>query len=80
MGTALPAGRAWGSFTDWARWCRDPLLALGCADPVQRVADAKAKAPRRQHAIFTFAAWWEAHGDRPMAVSDLALAVQRAAG
>jgi hypothetical protein len=77
MGDALPAGRALGSFTDWARWCRDPLVALGCRDPALRVADAKAKDPRRQRVAEIFTAWWEAHRDRP--VADLAESVQMAA-
>ena len=75
LGAALPAGRSLGSFTDWARWCRDPLVALGCRDPVLRVADAKAKDPRRQLVGEFFSAWWEAHGNRPMALADLAESV-----
>jgi predicted alpha/beta hydrolase len=56
MGDALPAGRSLGSFNDWARWCRDPLVALGCHDPALRVADAKAKDPRRQRVAELFTA------------------------
>jgi hypothetical protein len=79
MGDALPAGRPLGSFTDWARWCRDPLVALGCRDPVLRVADAKARDPRRQRVVEIFTAWWTAHGNRPMAVADLAESVRAVA-
>jgi hypothetical protein len=79
MGDALPAGRALGSFTAWARWCRDPLVALRCTDPALRVADAKAKDPRRQNVAEIFTAWWEAHHDTPVAVSDLAQPVKDAA-
>jgi hypothetical protein len=79
MGEALPAGRALGSFTAWARWCRDPLVALGCRDPALRVADAKAKDPRRQNVAEIFTAWWGAHHDMPVAVADLAQAVKDAA-
>ncbi|TCZ64302.1 hypothetical protein EXY23_06530 [Roseicella aquatilis] len=79
LGDALPAGRSLGSFTDWARWCRDPLVALGCRDPALRVADAKAKDPRRQQVGEIFTAWWEAHRDRPVAVADLAEPVRMAA-
>ena len=31
-----------------ARWVRDPLLALGCQDPAERVSEAKARDTRRQ--------------------------------
>lgn len=79
MGDALPAGRALGSFTEWARWCRDPLVALDCRDPALRVADAKAKDPRRQNVGEIFTAWWAAHGNRAVAVADLAEAVRAAA-
>ncbi len=79
IGDALPAGRPLGSFADWARWCRDPLVALGCRDPALRVADAKTKDPRRQRVAEIFTAWWEAHGDRPVAVADLAEPVRAAA-
>jgi len=78
-GDALPAGRALGSFTEWARWCRDPLAALGCRDPALRVADAKAKDPRRQNVAEIFTSWWEAHGSRAVAVADLAEPVRDAA-
>jgi len=78
-GDDLPKGRSLGSFDLWGRWCRDPLLALGCRDPAARVADAKAADPRRQKVAEIFAAWSQAHGDKPMAVADLAEPVKVAA-
>jgi hypothetical protein len=78
-GDDLPKGRSLGSFDLWGRWCRDPLLALGCRDPAARVADAKAADPRRQKVAEIFAAWSQAHGDKPMAVADLAELVKVAA-
>jgi hypothetical protein len=39
----IKPGRALGSFEQWCRWVRDPLLALGCEDPVDRVSEAKAR-------------------------------------
>ena len=78
-GDDLPKGRSLGSFGDWGRWCRDPLLALGCRDPAARVADAKAADPRRQKVAEIFAAWSQAHSDKPMAVADLAEPVKVAA-
>jgi hypothetical protein len=79
MGDALPAGRALGSFTQWARWCRDPLVALGCRDPALRVAGIKAADPKRQQVAELFTAWWEAHGERPIPAADLAPAVLKLA-
>ncbi|WP_424363368.1 hypothetical protein [Methylocystis parvus] len=69
--TELKAGRALGGFDAWARWCRDPLLALGCKDAVERVAEAKANDPRRQRTAEIFSAWWAAHRDGVVPVKDL---------
>ncbi|BDG71183.1 hypothetical protein Rmf_11120 [Roseomonas fluvialis] len=79
QGDTLPAGRPLGSFNQWARWCRDPLVALGCQDPAARVADAKAKDPRRQAVAEIFTAWWAAHRGHPVTVADLAEPVRMAA-
>lgn len=76
---ALPRGRALGSFGQWCRWCRDPLLALGCLDPVNRTADAKLNDPRRRAVAELFQAWHLAHGSEAVTVADLAPAVQDAA-
>jgi hypothetical protein len=53
--TALQRGKPLGSFETWAQWCRDPLLALGCRDPVERIealkAQAGSQAPARSRAL-----------------------------
>ena len=61
--TVLTAGKALGSYEVWAQWCRDPLLALGARDPVDRIAEIKAADPRRRAAIEFFDVWWAIHGD-----------------
>jgi hypothetical protein len=77
--TDMQAGRALGSFADWCRWVRDPLLALGCTDPAARVGEAKARDTRRQAVGELFAAWWVLHHDFPMAAKDLGDDVRRIA-
>lgn len=72
QGDRLPSGCALGSYNQWSRWCRDPLLELGCKDPVLRVAEAKAKDPRRQRVGEIFRAWERAHGTAPVSLSALA--------
>jgi hypothetical protein len=67
----IKPGRALGSFEQWCSWVRDPLLALGCEDPVERVSEAKARDGRRQEVGDLFTLWWEKHGDQPVAVSQL---------
>ncbi|MXP63901.1 hypothetical protein E0493_11145 [Roseomonas sp. M0104] len=79
MGDTLPAGQPLGSFTQWGRWCRDPLLALGCQDPAWRIADIKARDPLRQEVSEIFIAWWNAHRDRSVKAAELADSVREAA-
>ena len=54
----LPRGKPLGSFETWAEWCRDPLLVLGCRDPVERIEALKANDPRRQRIAELFQVWW----------------------
>jgi hypothetical protein len=51
---------------------RDPLLTLGCRDPVERVEMVKAHDPYRQKIAELFKAWWKEHEDRPTRASELA--------
>jgi len=67
----LKPGRMLGSFEQWCSWVRDPLLALGCQDPADRVSEAKERDGRRQAIAELFAIWWEKHHDRPIAIRDL---------
>jgi hypothetical protein len=75
----LKSGLPLGSFEQWCRWVRDPLLALGCQDPVERVRDAKERDGRRQATAELFTIWYERHRDRPVAVRELHDDVRRAA-
>jgi hypothetical protein len=72
----LPSGKSLGSYETWAEWCRDPLLALGCRDPVDRIAEIKAADPRRRALVAVFDTWWEKHGDTTVKATDLDAAVQ----
>ena len=56
----------------WAEWCRDPLLNLGCQDPVERVEALKANDPHRQRIGELFRTWWQYHGADIMKANDLA--------
>lgn len=75
----LQSGLPLGSFPQWCRWVRDPLLALGCHDPVERVTEAKERDGRRQMIGELFATWWARHRDHPMAVRHLHGDVRKAA-
>jgi hypothetical protein len=78
IATDIKAGLPVGSFEQWCRWVRDPLLALGCQDPAERVSEAKERDGRRQVLADLFAIWWERHGDQPIAVRQLHVDVREA--
>lgn len=67
----IPRGAPLGSFSRWTTWVRDPLLALGCKDPVARMAGAKNADIERVSIAALFAAWRERHQDRAIELSDL---------
>jgi len=50
----LKRGLPLGSFSQWAEWVRDPLIALGCCDPVERVEVTKANDAERLHTLGIF--------------------------
>jgi putative DNA primase/helicase len=68
----LDRGRPLGSFEQWAEWCRDPLLTLGCLDPVERIETLKSNDPRRQRIGELFNTWWTHHRSEPVAANNLA--------
>jgi hypothetical protein len=71
IATDIKHGMALGSFVQWCRWVRDPLLALGCQDPVERVSEAKQRDGHRQAVADLFAIWWDKHQDHPVAIRQL---------
>jgi hypothetical protein len=74
-GSSLPEGQPMGSYSQWARWCRDPLLALGCADPALCIHEAAAHDPQRDITTELLSKWHEKHGSAQVASSELHLAV-----
>jgi len=76
--SSLKSGIALGSFETWGTWVRDPLLALGCQDPVAQIREIKARDPQRQKVAELYELWWEHHGDAPTKASELAEEVKAA--
>ena len=68
--------RSLGSFEEWGSWCRNPLLALGCRDPVERIEMVKADDPQRRRIVELFETWEAYHGERPIKAADLAQQVR----
>jgi hypothetical protein len=75
----LKRGLPLGSFEQWSSWCRDPLLALGCADPVRRIAEIKRDDPRRTQVVEFFVAWHVLYGDRAVKVKELDIKLRQLA-
>ena len=75
----LARGKSLGSFERWANWCRDPLLSLGCRDPVERIEAIKANDPHRRLINELFREWWAHHGSSPKKVRDLHHSVRKIA-
>ena len=67
----LPSGVPFGGFERWSHWVRDPLLALGCKDPVARVSETKSRDSERETIREIFAAWWHHHSARAVALREL---------
>ena len=61
--SALRQGFPWEVSSN-GRWVRDPLLALGCHDPAERVREAKQRDSRRRNVAEIVLAWWQAHQNR----------------
>jgi hypothetical protein len=68
---SLKSGLALGSFEQWCEWVRDPLLTLGCTDPVEGTRKAKEADPERREIAELFTVWRQCHGDEPVAAKDL---------
>ena len=73
----LKRGRPLGSFETWCDWVRDPLLTLGCRDPVDRVEILKAHDPYRQRIAELFKTWWKYHNDKSVKAFELSEPVRR---
>jgi hypothetical protein len=73
----LKRGRPLGSFETWCEWVRDPLLTLGCGDPVEQVERVKAHDPHRQRIADLFDCWQRWHGDAAIKAGNLAEPVRQ---
>lgn len=74
---SLKPGLTLGSYEQWCAWARDPLVALGCKDPVERLSETKGHDPFRQTATELFTVWWRYHGSSLQKACQLDLEVQK---
>jgi hypothetical protein len=61
-----------GSFADWSRWVRDPLLWLGCEDPAEAMAEVRREDPELQALRAVLAQWSIVIGDERVTTRQLA--------
>ena len=73
----LKRGLPFGSYERWGAWVRDPLLALGCDDPVKGVKQARAQDSARVNLSALFVKWREYHLDTWVKADDLDWHVRR---
>jgi hypothetical protein len=74
----LKRGLPFGNYDDqWAPWVRDPLLALGCDDPVKGVQEARERDPARVNISALFTTWRVWHRDDWVKADDLNWNVRR---
>jgi hypothetical protein len=71
VAASIEAGLPLGSFEQWSQWVRDPLLALGCHDPVARIGEAKERDGQRQAINELFTIWWQRHQDHAITLNQL---------
>lgn len=57
----ITKGEALQSFEQYCSWVRDPLLALGCTDPVKHIDRLKMIDPKREHQAAVFREWMHKH-------------------
>ena len=67
----LPHGLPCGSFEMWGRLIRDPLLALGCKDVVERQSELKRRDPGRRDLAELFEACWKEFTNQHVLISQL---------
>lgn len=58
-GTEVPN---WGRFEAWSKLCREPLVWLGCKDPVASLQALEQDDPQRQELLQVITAWRKAVG------------------
>ena len=75
--TPTTQGLPLGNYEVWAHWVRDPLLSLGCRDPVERIVEIKAADPRRRAILAVFETWWANHEGQEVKAADLHDEVKR---
>jgi hypothetical protein len=74
---SLKQGVALGSYEQWCAWVRDPLITLGCQDPIERLSEAKERDPFRRTVAELFTVWWRLHGSSPQTAYGLDPEVQK---
>jgi len=67
----ITEGKPLGGFEEWAEWCRDPLLELGCCDPVERMSEMKQIDPRRRMVADFLRMWYRRYRESLVKASEL---------
>jgi hypothetical protein len=79
-GENIIRGKTLGSYEEWSAWVRDPLLTLGCKDPVEQMIAGKTLDPKRKRIAAGFWTWWKHHRGAEVTAHGLAPEVLGALG
>jgi hypothetical protein len=74
----LTHGKPLGGYEQWCKWVRDPMLTLGCQDPVERLSEIIEDDPVHSGNAAVFRLWWQHHRDTPITQYDLHAEVKSA--
>ena len=61
-----------GSFADWSKWVRDPLLWLGCVDPVDAMGEVRREDPKLSALAGVLEQWSIVIDDRRVTAREVA--------
>jgi hypothetical protein len=70
-GLEAPTTSAVGSFELWDRYVRQPLVWLGCKDPMISQTEIRDEDPAGSDIAEVFEAWFETYGDQPVTTADV---------
>jgi hypothetical protein len=66
-----------GSFDDWSKWVRDPLIWLGRPDPVLALGEARREDPKLNALVAVMEQWRLVFGDQRVSCRDIAEKAQQ---
>ena len=74
MSGEKPSKTVLGSFEEWSNFVREPLIWLGCDDPVNVIEEVRLSDPRLARLGTVTEAWWAVFGEEEKTVAEVVAA------